>query len=169
MQLPVLLPSQVQDKEDPGRVMFDDDGEWPGGMQQRLRYLRPHVDGMLEGYTPQFVGIVEVPEDGVGVWQFGSGDSTAIANANNLTFNGFMRVIEGDYGSRVLEAGHTILAVNCSFTSHKDIGQFWERGLKEKARKLIDEVRESRTYFDRGFGLTTRKRSEIPRDSCEST
>ena len=48
---------------------------------------------MLQGWDPKFVGVVEVQEDGVGVWSFGGkGDSTCVANVNDLTFNGKYRL-----------------------------------------------------------------------------
>lgn len=47
IQLPILLPSQISAKD--GRIMFDDDQEWPGGEQQWMRYLKPHIDDLLAG------------------------------------------------------------------------------------------------------------------------
>lgn len=48
------------------QVSFLDEGEFPGGVQQKGRLMRPMVDELLLGYDPAFVGFVEVPEDGVG-------------------------------------------------------------------------------------------------------
>lgn len=59
-------------------------------------------------------------------------------SASRLT--GFARVCQGGFGKRVLEPGHTILAVNCSWTKASDIGQLWERELKERARFLLEET-----------------------------
>lgn len=41
----------------------------------------------------------------------------------NLNFAPFARLCAGDFGGRVLEPGHTLLVVNPTFTSSKDIGQ----------------------------------------------
>jgi hypothetical protein len=46
VQLPIPHPGE----EDKIRLL--DEGEFPGGVQQRFRQLRPLVDGLLEGFAP---------------------------------------------------------------------------------------------------------------------
>lgn len=43
-----------------------DESDWPGGVEQKFRALKPSVDALLEGYGARFVGALEVPADGVG-------------------------------------------------------------------------------------------------------
>lgn len=108
-------------------------------IKDAFHHLPWHLLDPLNRYSPTFVGLVETPEDGVGVWTFGGGDATCIANANAQTFQGFARVCEGDFGAAVLQSGHTIVAVNCAFGPAKDIGQLWDRKLKRRAKALVED------------------------------
>lgn len=47
-------------------IKCQDESDWPGGMEQRFRSLRPLVDLLLEGYDAEFVGMLEAAADGVG-------------------------------------------------------------------------------------------------------
>jgi hypothetical protein len=51
-----------------------------GGAQQRFRCTRPLVEGLLEGYDAEFLGMLESPMDGIGVWTT-SADMT-VRNSN---------------------------------------------------------------------------------------
>lgn len=46
-----------------------DEADWPGGQLQRFRAFRQCADALLEGYNSTFVGMLESPADGLGVWQ----------------------------------------------------------------------------------------------------
>lgn len=123
VQLPVPSPSGREDDF----VRPFDEGEWPGGIQQRFRALRPLIERMLEGYSAEFVGMLESPADGIGVWAAMEGTSTVVANVSNATFSPFARLCAGEFGSRVLDPGHLLVAVNPSWTTSADIGQLWQR------------------------------------------
>ncbi len=47
---------------------------------QGFRKLRPLVeDHFLSGYDPEFMGMLESPADGMGVWSAAGGDTTVVA------------------------------------------------------------------------------------------
>lgn len=77
-------------------------------------------------YDPQFLGMLENPADGMGCWSIGT-DTTLVGLVTNATFSNFAKLCNGGYGSRPLQAGHTLVAVNPDWTGPDDIGQFWER------------------------------------------
>jgi len=77
-------------------------------------------------YGPQFLGMLEDPADGMGCWSLGS-DTTLVGLVTNATFANFAKLCQGGYGSRPLQAGHTMVAINPDWTGPQDIGQFWER------------------------------------------
>jgi hypothetical protein len=64
--------------------------------------------------------------DGMGCWSIGS-DTTVVGLITNATFANFAKLCQGGYGSRPLQAGHTLVAVNPDWTRPEDIGQFWDR------------------------------------------
>jgi hypothetical protein len=82
---------------------------------------------MLEGYDAEFVGMLESPADGVGVWSAAAAAATVVANVNNATFAPFARLCAGDFGSRVLQPGHLLIVVNHGWTTSRDIGQLWQK------------------------------------------
>lgn len=82
-------------------------------MQQRFRWLRPLVEVLLEGYGPQFLGMLESPADGVGAWH-AAGGITVVGGVTNATFGLFARLAAGEYGGGVLQRGHLLVAVNQS-------------------------------------------------------
>ncbi len=95
-----------------------DEGQWPGGVTQRFRALRPSIEMLLEGYSDlSFAGMLESEADGVGVWSMS--DMTAVVNVTNATMRPFVDLAEGKYGARVTQAGHMLLAVNCQWTESK--------------------------------------------------
>lgn len=117
-----------------------DEGEYPGGVRQRFRGLRPLVESLLEGYgSPEFLGMLESPADGIGCWTACDGGITLATLVTNATFNPFARLCAGDFGARVLDPGHLIAVVNPSWTTSKDVGQLWDRKLKAAAAALIDD------------------------------
>lgn len=171
----VTLPAQG-----PGKLRIDlpwpsseddavrllDEAAWPGGVVQRFRALRPCVEALLEGYEgcsalhmqhsyrygASFAGMLESDADGVGVWS--TPDMTAVINVTNATIQPFVDLAEGEYGSRVTQDGHMLLAINCQWTSsrclvehdqyvvqrpHRDVGQLWDWGLRKRAAALIDD------------------------------
>jgi len=121
------------DEEDLIRLL--DESDWPGGLAQRFRVVRPLVERVLDGYDAQFLGLLEDPADGLGVW--GAGDTTAAAIVTNPTFPSFIKLVTGGYGSRVTEPGHTLIAVNPLWTTPEDVGQRWERDLKAQAAEVM--------------------------------
>ena len=62
--------------EDPIEQLQESD--WPGGLQQRHRYLRPLVESLLEGYGAEFVGLLEDDADALGAWRT-TADITAVS------------------------------------------------------------------------------------------
>lgn len=120
---------------------------------QKFRAMKPLVTALLEGYEPHYLGCVEEEADAVGVWTCaGAKSMTCVANVNNLTFTGFARLCYGDYGKRPTEEGHMILAVNPAWTRSSDIGQLWDRKLKQQAKALIDDTRWETLFYLRCVG-----------------
>ena len=56
----------------------------------------------------------------------------------NQNFAPFARLCAGEFGGAVLEPQHTLVAVNPSWTASKDIGQLWDRRLRQQAAAVID-------------------------------
>ncbi|KAL4517974.1 hypothetical protein Ndes2526A_g02340 [Nannochloris sp. 'desiccata'] len=136
VQLPVPSPNYKND--DLFRCF--DEGEWPGGIQQRFRALRPCVENFIDSFgSPSFVGMLESPADGIGVWTALNGTATVVTFVNNATFAPFIRLCQGDFGDKVLNSEHVLIAINPNWTQSKDIGQLWDRKLKKKAAELIDD------------------------------
>jgi len=161
VELPLPCPSR-RGEEGEDALTVRDEGYWPGGVMQKFRAQRPLVEAMLEGYGPDFLGVVEEEPDGVGVWRCGP-DLTCVCNVNDLTFNGFARLCRGDYGARPTEEGHTILAVNCSWTAGANIGQLWDRDLKRRARAIIDDSAWEWVYFARALRTSRGNRGVLLR------
>lgn len=142
VQLPLPSPSTRDDD----RIRPNDESDWPGGVRQRFRAIKPLIEQhLLEGYRTKSFGMLESPADGVGVWvlEFGSGSKgTVVANVTNATFGPFARLCAGEFGSDVLEDDHLLLAVNPSWTTSSDIGQLWDFALKRQAAALIDDPSE---------------------------
>ena len=136
-------------------IEADDESDWPGGCEQRHRAVRPLVEAFLDGYRPEFVGMLESPADGIGAWRVAGGPSaspaspgggpgpiTVVSGVTNATFQPFARLCAGEYGEAVLRPDHLLVCLNCVWSSSKDIGQFWERGLRSQAAALIDSAEE---------------------------
>lgn len=70
----------------------------------------------------------------------GPDPSPSSSQVVNATFPSFLKLCKGEYGGVVKEPGHTLLAVNCSWTEARDIGQLWERKLKAEAAMVLKEV-----------------------------
>ena len=122
-----------------------DEGEWPGGIRQQFRALRPLVDAFLDGYDAPFLGFIESPADGLGLWssqlqQAPQQPFTLVTLVSNATFAPFVKLLEGKYGSKILDDGHMVIVVNPSWTTSNDIGQFWDKELKRKASQIIGTV-----------------------------
>ncbi|MEW5302220.1 MAG: hypothetical protein WDW36_005023 [Sanguina aurantia] len=129
--------SQAALVPDPDLIRNSDEGDFPGGVVQRFRTMRPVVERVLDGYGSTFQGLLESDYDGCGCWSLP--DATVIGPVYNTTFTSLIKLTEGGYGNRTLQDGHTIIAVNSEWTSGQDIGQFWERDLKQKADGLIND------------------------------
>ncbi|KAF8059444.1 hypothetical protein HT031_005249 [Scenedesmus sp. PABB004] len=142
-----------------------DESDWPGGIQQRFRALRPLVEATLEGYEVNFLGMLESPADGLGCWTLGAPpdapSATFVGIPTNATFASFAKLCDGGYGAAPARPGHTLVAVNPDWTGPADIGQFWERDLKAAAARLLAPgawaplyaARMLRTSRARGHGL----------------
>eukprot|EP00878_Enallax_costatus_P025013 GHUV01026730.1.p1 GENE.GHUV01026730.1~~GHUV01026730.1.p1 ORF type:complete len:172 (+),score=31.76 GHUV01026730.1:253-768(+) len=110
-------------------------------------------------YNPEFLGMLESPADGLGCWMLP--DTTLCGIATNATFSSFAKLCQGGYGSKPVQAGQTVVAVNPEWTGPQDIGQFWERKLKEAAEVLLApnewqtlySCRMIRTSRGKGYGL----------------
>lgn len=137
-RLTIRLPLPSPSRKDDALTNFDE-SDWPGGIQQRFRRLRPLIEGMLTGYEPEFVGMLESPADGMGVWRAAGGDVTVVAQVGNQNFAPFARLCAGEFGGKVLQPGHTLVVVNPTWTRSTDIGQLWDRKLKAAAAGLIDD------------------------------
>ena len=141
LTLHLPLPSPSYPKGDNDLIREFDESEWPGGIQQKFRALRPLIESLVDGFgSPQFVGMLESPADGIGVWTLFNGGATLATLVTNATFSPFARLCSGDFGARVLEDRHVLLVVNPSWTASKDIGQFWDKELKRKAAQIIDDT-----------------------------
>lgn len=155
-----------------------DEGDWPGGNAQRFRALRQVVEPLLEGYGSSFLGILESPSDGLGVWQLR--DMVLAGIVVNATFPSFAKLCEGGYGAQPTQADQAVVVV-AEWTGADDIGQPWQRDLKARARALIDDAewrplysaRMVRTSKGRAFGCLTAAWGEpwrlYPADSDESS
>ncbi|KAI8476508.1 MAG: hypothetical protein J3K34DRAFT_240249 [Monoraphidium minutum] len=139
---------------------LSDEGDWPGGMIQRFRALRQVVEPILEGYDASFLGMLEAPSDGLGVWQ---AKGLVVAGiAANATFPAFAKLLDGGYGAGPTREG-TALVVVSEWTRGDDVGQPWQRDLKARARELIDDggwaplysARMLRTSKGAAFGCMT--------------
>lgn len=113
---------------------------------------------MVEGYGAEYLGVLESNSDGLGVWSAdaftlvtcvlwrghtppardGGGTDARSSFVGNPTFHAFARLMAGDYGSRPLDPEHTMVLVNPYFTAPRDIGQPWDRRLREEADAIIN-------------------------------
>lgn len=84
-------------------------------------------------YEPEFVGMVPDPRDAVGVWTTKVSDlgMSVIVNANTLTLESLIELCEGKYGPGPTRPDHCIVAVNCTWGTSDDVGQFWERCVRQ--------------------------------------
>eukprot|EP01026_Neomeris_dumetosa_P005618 TRINITY_DN11637_c0_g1_i1.p1 TRINITY_DN11637_c0_g1~~TRINITY_DN11637_c0_g1_i1.p1 ORF type:complete len:298 (-),score=19.69 TRINITY_DN11637_c0_g1_i1:49-897(-) len=140
VQLP--LPSTNQD-DDLVRIM--DEGDWPGGILQKFRVLKGMCEELLFGYESEFVGMLESELDGIGVWR--TEDMTIVANVTNATFKPFSDLCFGKYGQGPTRQQEILLAVNPTWTSYKDIGQLWDRQLKQRAQDIIEGYMWQYLYY----------------------
>jgi hypothetical protein len=68
------------------------------------------------------------PGDGVGVWRCKTDlGMSVLANANTLTIETLIDLCEGKYGPGPTRPDHIVVAVNCTWTTGEDVGQFWQR------------------------------------------
>lgn len=136
IELPLPVDNSLPNSARKDLVVALDESDWPGGIIQKFRALKPLVENVFEGYQAEFVGLIESAADGVGVWSMP--DATAVANVTNATFPSMISLCTGKYGKKPLQADHTIVAMNPSWTSATDVGQPWDRDLKAQAKVLID-------------------------------
>ena len=132
--LPVLPPGCTLDE-----VLRPADGAnmWPGGGAQSHRLgLQPVVAPFLRGYDPTFLGMADV---GMGVWRLCGGDMTCVSNVADVSFDTFARLCDGDFGAGPTRDEHTLLLLNPRLTSSRAVGQPWQRALREKAVRLVDQ------------------------------
>ncbi|KAG2449658.1 hypothetical protein HYH02_005188 [Chlamydomonas schloesseri] len=121
----------------PDLLMLLDEADFPGGEVQRFRVLRPLVEAWLEGYNPEFLGFLEDGADGVGLWSAGP-DTSVIANVTSATVPSLLKLLDGGYGARASQPGHTVIAVNPTWTSASSVGQPWQFELRRRAAEVLD-------------------------------
>ncbi len=63
--------------------------------------------------------------DGVGLWSLGP-DTSLVANVTNATVPSLVKLLEGGYGARATQPGHTVIALNPQWTTASDVGQPWQ-------------------------------------------
>jgi hypothetical protein len=72
--------------------------------------------------------MVPDPRDGVGVWRCSTDPGmSVIVNANTLTLETLIDLCEGKYGAGPTCPDHIVIALNCSWGTGDDVGQFWQR------------------------------------------
>jgi Domain of unknown function (DUF1995) len=141
-RLTIRLPLPSPNYKDDLFRSFDE-GEWPGGIQQRFRAVRPLVENFIDSFgSPSFVGMLESPADGIGVWTAFNGNATIVTFVNNATFAPFVRLCKGEFGNKILNPEHLLIVINPNWTESKDIGQLWDRDLRKRAAELIDNEAE---------------------------
>jgi hypothetical protein len=59
---------------------------------------------------------------------------------SDLSFAAFDQLSSGKYGSRPTRADHTLLLINPRFSCAANIGQFWDRLLRIRAKHLLDDA-----------------------------
>jgi len=135
VELP-LPPADVDTDEVLFLGLWGQAADWSGGMQQRFRVTRAYVEEMLDGYDPEFLGVLEEPSDGVGVWRCER--MTVVTHVADATARALMALCQGDYGSSVLEPDHLMVVVNAFWTEGGGaVGQPWEVSLRREARVLL--------------------------------
>ncbi|KAG2428709.1 hypothetical protein HXX76_011413 [Chlamydomonas incerta] len=122
---------------DPDLLMLLDEADFPGGEVQRLRVLRPLVEAWLDGYDSEFLGFLEDGADGVGLWSAGP-DTSVIANVTSATVPSLLKLLDGGYGARATQPGHTVIAVNPTWTGAGSVGQPWQFELRRRAAEVLD-------------------------------
>ena len=135
IELPVLQPECTVES-----VLLPGSGAntWPGGAAQSHKSgLQPVVTPLLQGYEPNFLGMIDV---GMGVWSLANGDVTAVSNVADLSFDTFAKLCDGEFGAAPTRADHTLLLLNPRLTTSKAIGQPWQRELRQKAVAYVDET-----------------------------
>jgi hypothetical protein len=149
IQLPFPSPTYASSPPEQADLLRAyDEGEWPGGIQQKFHSLKSLVETLLEGYQPSFVGMLESPADGIGVWSAAGSTMTITTLVSNPTFSPFAKLCSGEYGSKILQNDHTILCINPSWTNSRDIGQLWDGELRRQAALLIDGGVASPPWMD---------------------
>lgn len=125
---------------EPDLVRLLDESDWPGGETQRCRAIKGLVDPLLEGYGAQFMGYLEDEADGVGLWAMEG--ITVVANVTNATVPSLVKLLDGGYGAKVQQPGHTLIAVNPMWISGdvSSVGQPWQLRLRQRAKEAIDEA-----------------------------
>ena len=120
-----------------------DEGDWPGGQLQRFRAFRRVAEALLEGYDSTFLGMLESPADGLGVWQLP--EAVVCGIVANATFAPYAKLCDGGFGAQPTRADQAVVAA-AEWTRSADIGQPWDRGLRARARALIDEAEWAPLY-----------------------
>jgi hypothetical protein len=88
-----------------------DEADFPGGIVQHFRVLRPLAEAVLEGYAPTFLGMLESPADGMGCWKAAGGSITLVGPVFNATFATFAMLCDG--GRMHAMQGNQIVGVTC--------------------------------------------------------
>jgi len=143
VELPLPLPGR---EDDPYALLVPASraSAWfPGGVRQQLRALAPLVEAILAGYTCTFRGYLggaDAEGDAVGVWASEGNGLTVVAMPGNDSFLDLGRLVDGASAGGGGTEGRPPrgVLVNPLYSGRaEDAGQFWERGVKAEARRVL--------------------------------
>eukprot|EP00854_Cymbomonas_tetramitiformis_P004821 gene4821-5889_t len=117
-------------------LVLMDDVNFPGGIRQVFRELRPSVEALLEGRKLEFCGMLEAEADGLGVFK-ADPDLCAVTLVGDINVAPFLRLLKGEFGSSPLTG--IVIAVNPWWTQSSAIGNPWQTGLRRDAARLLDD------------------------------
>lgn len=73
----------------------------------------------------------------MGVWKCGD-NMTAVTHPADTTASFFLALLRGEYGARVTDPTHLVVAVNAFWSgAGEKVGQPWEFGLKKEAKEVL--------------------------------
>lgn len=117
-------------------LVLMDDANFPGGIRQVFRELRPSVEALLDGRELEFCGMLEAEADGLGVFK-AEPDLCAVTLVGDINVAPFLRLLKGEFGSSPLTG--IVIAINPWWTQSSAIGNPWQVGLRRDAARLLDD------------------------------